>query len=172
MARQQVADLLLSAINQTIDEWDELQHVIAVFGAGGTQSGEKLLWMGDVIFEFYKDIPIDIVEEDIHEYVAQLVDNEFNFVCMDNSLDLFVDKVKEYHKLWTEKSFEKMKEIMSARKKASDLKKIEIQKDTESINETMGKLALDKEVKSENKLSSIDEDGWTVVTSKKKNKPK
>lgn len=164
--------LFLSAVNQSIGEWKELQHVIDVYGAGGSQAGEKLLWMADVICDFFKDNPMDIVNEDIHDYIGMMIDNEFDFVPMDTSLETFVNKIKEYHQLWSQGNNDKVRELMTERKKTFELKKVEIQKESEAINETLTKLTLETNEKKENKLSNVDEDGWTVVSSKKKNKSK
>lgn len=130
------------AIKQSINEWTELLHVIEVYGAGGRQAGEKLIWMGDVLFDYFRTTPEEQLKNEINNYVAAIVDNEFDFVPMDKSMDIFVDKLLEYHLLWSTGKVNSVCGIMDDRKRLNRLKKEALAKENKTLTESMERMVL------------------------------
>ncbi|XP_015792836.1 uncharacterized protein LOC107369400 [Tetranychus urticae] len=188
------SNLFHSAIDQSIGEWTELKHVIEVYGAGGHDADEKLTWMGGVLFDYFRITPMDQLRYEIHDYIETIVDNEFDFVPMDKSLDTFISKLLEYHSLWSAGQSDRLKSIMDERRKVAEVKREAIAKETKEIDACLEKIALstedtNKETSSQTSNSTNnstdgesadtvssknteDSNEWVVVNNKKKSNRK
>ncbi|XP_074593146.1 pre-rRNA-processing protein TSR2 homolog [Brevipalpus obovatus] len=166
------SSLFLSAVNQSFQEWTELKHVIDVYGAGGSQAGEKLLWMGDVVVDYFRENQLSVVKEEIDQYISQMLDNEFDFIPMDSSLEVFIRKLLEYYDLCYQGLDDQVKVLMEQRKKANIAKHNILQKEIETLDNELTKVALTPEEPSTSMdtQSTVDPDGWTVVSNKKKSR--
>ena len=135
-------DLFLSAISQSIDQWTELKHVIDVYGAGGKQASEKLTWMSSVLFDYFRSTPMEQLKYEINDYIETIVDNEFDFVPMDKSIDTLINNLLEYHSLWSTGQQMKMKKIMEERSKLNSIKREALAKESKTLDESLEKMVL------------------------------
>lgn len=85
-------EIFRKAVRYVLTEWPSLNIAIEN-GMGGPQAKQKQCWMCDHIGEMYtqnKDV-------DLEDYLAELVNNEFDTIIEDGSL--------EYNAKWIEKFF-------------------------------------------------------------------
>jgi hypothetical protein len=90
--------LFLTAVRQSLSEWEALQQAIE-HGMGGSEAREKELWMSQVIVDYFKEYP-DLSPTEVADYVEEILDNEFQTEVKDGSLEVMGTVLCRYHSLW------------------------------------------------------------------------
>lgn len=111
---QEAASVFKRAVNYILTEWPSLNLAIEN-GMGGSQAQEKRSWMCNIISEvMLKDKDVDL-----EDYIAELVNQEFDTLIEDGSL--------EYNTKWIEKFYKdclqgKDQEVLNSINQASQKK--------------------------------------------------
>ncbi|KAM6389951.1 pre-rRNA-processing protein TSR2 homolog, partial [Rhynochetos jubatus] len=76
--------LFASGVRAVLGGWAALQLAVAQ-GFGGPQSPEKAAWLVGAVQEFFTQ-NADLEEEEVEEFLAEVMDNEFDTAVEDGSL--------------------------------------------------------------------------------------
>lgn len=159
---------------------------------GGTQSKEIARWMVTVVENFFKEngnlsyrleknwvylflISLDnVLAQEISEYMEDLMNNEFNTLCEDGSLEEMGESLCKYFQLIKNgKDAEVLLELKKFKGSSVHLSKTAVN-DTSTIREEKD---LEEPLQNQNEDSDTskkpartepDEDGWVTVTKGKK----
>jgi len=165
-------DIFFTSINQSIEEWVELKHVIDVYGSGGSQAYEKLKWMGLVLYDYFKNYSQDLILDEIYEFVGQMIDNEFNFIPLDNSLEAFVAKLLRYYQLALANRTDEMACILQESKSKHIERQNKQAQNVDNINQLMSNVNVSRQQEQPNRreehIENSNEDSeWTLVSKRK-----
>ena len=161
------SDILLTAISQSIQEWTELQHVIKVYGSGGPDALQKLDWMAQVLSDYFRENSSQLINEEIHEYVAEMVDNEFDFVSEDGSLDIFICKLLNYYRLFKSGKSDDIQRLLNESRAKNLEAECILSQNVDDISKNLAGAGISDEVRS-NDNEGPDADGWTVIIKNKR----
>ena len=160
-----------SAVDQSIKEWKSFQLCVEQ-GMGGQYTNEKLIWMTQTITEFFqtnRDLEVD----EVIEFVAEIIDNEFDTIIEDGSLRLFATNIRKYFDLC---SSGRLQEVID---RIEDMKKLNANRVSvnNSLEQNDNQMVVENQMKSldinceDNKSEEMDEtdpesEGWTRVQRK------
>ena len=166
-------EVFLLAIDQTMKEWKSFQLSVEQ-GMGGQYSNEKLVWMTQTIVELFKmNNNLDV--EEVMDFVAEIIDNEFDTIIEDGSLHIFATNVCKYYRLCTSGRLQEvLDEIENIKQRNSNKvlvnnsleqkdNEFEIEKQINSLN-----INSEEDMKTEESMEETDpqSDGWTRVQRK------
>jgi pre-rRNA-processing protein TSR2 len=90
-------EVFVLAISETLSQWKSFQLALEN-GMGGKDSNEKLIWMKEVIKQFFKDNN-DLTIEEVMDFIAEIIDNEFDTIIEDGSLQMVSSSLCKYYQL-------------------------------------------------------------------------
>nr|CAH0100059.1 unnamed protein product [Daphnia galeata] len=163
---------LFSTVVQTLfNNWTALQLAVE-HQLGGTQSKEIAKWMMTVVENFFLEND-DVLAQEITEYMEDLMNNEFNTLCEDGSLEEMGESLCKYFRLIKDgKDAEVILELQKYKgssvhlcKTASNHESIEQEKKNEESSDHQ---TVDSETPKKSTKNEPDEDGWVTVTKGKK----
>ncbi len=165
-------EIFVLAISETLSQWKSFQLALEN-GMGGKDSKEKLIWMIEVIKQFFKDNN-DLMIEEVMEFIAQIIDNEFDTIIEDGSLQMISSSLCKYYQLCSSGREQEVKQ------KLDDIKKLNnncinasnncVKCDNQMVVES-GMQSLNIEDNEETNGLNVNEkesDGWTLVQRKHK----
>ncbi|XP_064156650.1 pre-rRNA-processing protein TSR2 homolog [Anguilla rostrata] len=182
-------ELFTEAVRAVLETWPVLQIAVDN-GFGGVHSQQKANWMVDAVQQYFRENN-NLEQYEVEDFLADLMNNEFDTVVDDGSLPQVALQVSQFFKQceqgnWSEVEGQIAK--LSQKKATGRAKATSVQtpaneeEEEESEEEEEGAEAMDcgeaTETKSSAKLpneqdppsppsAGPDEDGWTVVRRKK-----
>lgn len=143
-------------------------------GFGGLYGQQKADWMVDVVQQYFHD-NADLQQYEVEDFIAQLMDQEFDTVVDDGSLPQVSVSLLQVFSQWQQGALQPLKHtINTLTQKTSQRAKVTApatQSDDDSDDETQ---AMDCESSSPSVSRTEprpprqeEEDGWTVVQKKK-----
>lgn len=89
--------LFLVAIRESLSNWTSFQLAIK-HGMGGNEANEKQLWLSQVLMQIFHDNK-DLSPDEVADVVAEVINNEFDTIIEDGSLDILAHSLCNYYKL-------------------------------------------------------------------------
>jgi len=139
---------------------------------GGVQSKEKAEWMTGVVENFFYEND-NLISEEVADYIGEMLDNEFNSICEDGSLEelsnklcCFFNAINNGKEDEVIADLEKIKsnDAVSKSKKGPKPKAVD---EVDLLTEDLGNAALGSSQESVRKpRNEPDEDGWITVGKK------
>jgi len=167
--------LLLQLIRATLTTFPALQLAIEQ-GMGGSEAKEKELWMGIVIHDFILENQPEILSHhELSDYVAEILDNEFDTVVEDASITMIGRNLENLCRLNASKKYEEMNQrlagLLSLKPNSTPLQSSS-EPTSNNTNTTMtlpSSLVRNTETQTsqETENKPIEDDGWTVVHRKR-----
>ncbi|XP_022619650.1 pre-rRNA-processing protein TSR2 homolog [Seriola dumerili] len=169
-------ELFTEGVRAVLHTWPVLQIAVDN-GFGGVYGQQKADWMVDVVQQYFHD-NADLQQCEVEDFIADLMDQEFDTVVDDGSLPQVSINLLQMFTQWQQGALQQLQHsIDSLTQKKSQRVKVTApptQSDEESDDET-------QEMECESSSSSVsrtdppppppptqdEEDGWTVVRKKK-----
>ena len=104
--------LLLQLLRLSLAEWPALQLAIEQ-GMGGTDARDKETWMAQVIFDFLQQNKHVVDEDELYDYIADMMDNEFDTIVDDGSMTMLIRRISVYCKLHLDGKEAELQAILS-----------------------------------------------------------
>lgn len=170
-----------SAVDAIFQNWTALQLAVSQ-GAAGPQSADKAKWMVSATVQWFSENK-DLECYEVEDFLADVVNREFNVIIDDGSLTEISRLVCEFYRLSTTKNCqEEFQRRLQALPKC-DLSKCQVQVEQgepeEVVVEQQQQQTADEDKDDDHGLSTLsldeqkteteeDPDGWTVVKPRKK----
>ncbi|XP_036960400.1 pre-rRNA-processing protein TSR2 homolog [Acanthopagrus latus] len=166
-------ELFTDGVRAVLHTWPVLQIAVDN-GFGGLYGQQKADWMVDVVQQYFHD-NADLQQYEVEDFIAQLMDQEFDTVVDDGSLPQVSVSLLQVFSQWQQGALQQLKHtINSLTQKTSQRAKVTApatQSDDDSDDETQ---VMDCESSSPSVSRTEprppcqdEEDGWTVVQKKK-----
>jgi len=180
--------ILLQLIRATLSTFPALQLAIQQ-GMGGNQAKEKEQWMANVIHDFILENKPNLVSTDeMTDYVAEILDNEFDTVVEDGSISAMSRNLGHLCRLDLDGRQDEMNQqltILLAQKQnmqsifplqASTQTSPNISASNPTTSASLGRSRQQQQqsndMEVENNPNTPDPDGWTVVNNRPSNNRK
>lgn len=111
MEAQQNEPLLLQLIRHSLSTFPVLELAIEQ-GMGGPQAREKQSWMASVVHDFLVENQYSVADEELSEYIEEILNNEFDTIVEDSSVSLLARRICHYCSLQIGNSIEEMTSIL------------------------------------------------------------
>ncbi|KAF7650448.1 hypothetical protein LDENG_00125880 [Lucifuga dentata] len=166
-------ELFTAGVRAVLQRWPVLQIAVDN-GFGGAYAQQKADWMVDVVQQYFHD-NADLQPCEVEDFIAELMDQEFDTVVDDGSLPQVSGCLCHMFAQWQQGALQQLKQTVDklTEKKAERAKVMAppAQSDEESEEETEA-MECEAAGSSAHKTEappppSQDEDGWTVVRKKK-----
>ncbi|XP_056131483.1 pre-rRNA-processing protein TSR2 homolog [Lampris incognitus] len=168
-ARGAAREVFRDAVRAALDTWPVLQIAVDN-GFGGVYSQQKADWMVDVVQQYFHE-NVNLQQYEVEDFIADLMDQEFNTVVDDGSLPQVCERLCQLHTQCQQGALEQVKQTVTKL----------TQNKSERAKVTAAPTPADEEEESEEETEmeceaaasrpplppSVDEDGWTVVRKKK-----
>ncbi|XP_040902528.1 pre-rRNA-processing protein TSR2 homolog [Toxotes jaculatrix] len=165
-------ELFTEGVRAVLHTWPVLQIAVDN-GFGGVYGQQKADWMVDVVQKYFHD-NADLQQYEVEDFIAELMDQEFDTVVDDGSLPQVSVSLLQVFSQWQQGALQQLQHtINTLTQKKSQRAKVTApptQSDEESDDETQ---VMDYESSSPSVSRTDpphppqDEDGWTVVRKKK-----
>ncbi|XP_027200185.2 pre-rRNA-processing protein TSR2 homolog [Dermatophagoides pteronyssinus] len=179
------------SISETIDCWPSFQISISN-GMGGPNQSAKIEWLCDSIVQLFHDNNNQLIVQDVSDFIAEILDNEFDTIIEDGSLEMIStsilgyyqkilsgdhdyirDKLKQTKEKYVEKNQKKNQEEQTLTMQSSSSLLLSEQQtnDQRMMSATSDSLMMMDEDNNDNHghndNDNNEDDGWTVVRRKK-----
>lgn len=104
-------NLFKTSIGIALEEWDSLQAAID-HNMGGENAGEKVNWMIDVIRQYFIDTRNSFDFDDAVNYVGEIVNNEFDTLVEDGTIEILIRKIMRFFSLSTEGQYDELRSLL------------------------------------------------------------
>ncbi|KAM3618257.1 uncharacterized protein V6R79_018011 [Siganus canaliculatus] len=166
-------ELFTEGVRVVLHNWPVLQIAVDN-GFGGVYGQQKADWMVDVVQQYFHD-NADLQQDEIEDFIAQLMDQEFNTVVDDGSLPEVSVKLLQMFSQWQQGALQQLQETINSltQKKTQRVKVVapptQSDEDTDEDTQEMDCEASSPSVgrKDPPPPPQDEEDGWTVVRKKK-----
>ncbi|XP_051525173.1 pre-rRNA-processing protein TSR2 homolog [Myxocyprinus asiaticus] len=174
-------ELFIAAIRAVLETWPVLQIAVDN-GFGGAYSQQKAEWMVDALQQYFNDND-DLQQDEVEDFISELMNNEFDTVVDDGSLPQVAQKVCLMYQQCQQGELAEVREQISllAQKKSAGRAKVTPADDDEEESENEEAMECDGagEGPSVNSTAVMEkpppqatsneeeDDGWTVVRKKK-----
>lgn len=165
--------LFFTVVETLFNNWTALQLAVE-HQLGGTQSKEIAKWMVTVVENFFKEND-NVLAQEIAEYMEDLMNNEFNTLCEDGSLEEMGESLCKYFQLIKDgNEAEVILELKKFKGSSVHLSKTTTNHDNSTLNEendlegSLQNHREDLDTTRKSTRSEPDEDGWVTVTKGKK----
>ncbi|KAI5610504.1 pre-rRNA-processing protein TSR2-like [Silurus asotus] len=176
-------EVFSEAVRAVLETWPVLQIAVDN-GFGGLYSRQKADWMADAVQQYFHDNS-DLEQDEVEDFLSELMNNEFDTVVDDGSLPQVAQKVCEMFQQCKQGNLAEVKQQIrtlvqkktSGRAKATPMKPPTEENSEDDDNEESmecDESGSSAAVKQQQPSSSVptqeeekDEDGWTVVCRKK-----
>ncbi|XP_056280220.1 pre-rRNA-processing protein TSR2 homolog [Pseudoliparis swirei] len=167
-------ELFTEAVRAVLHSWPVLQIAVDN-GFGGVYGEQKADWMVDIVQQYFHD-NADLQKGEVEDYLADLMDQEFDTMVDDESLPQVCDSLLQAFLQWQQGALQPLQHtIHTLTQKKTPRAKVTApptQSDEDSDDDAEG---MECESSSGPSASSRDpppppreeEDGWTVVRKKK-----
>ncbi|XP_060931225.1 pre-rRNA-processing protein TSR2 homolog [Limanda limanda] len=164
-------ELFTEGVRAVLHTWPVLQIAVDN-GFGGVYAQQKADWMVDVVQQYFHD-NADLLQCEVEDYIAELMNQEFDTVVDDGSLPQVSISLLQMFSQWRQGALEQLQQTISTlTQKKSQRAKVTApptQSDEESDSETQ---AMDCDSSTSHNTRppppppQEEEDGWTVVRKK------
>ncbi|XP_075932465.1 pre-rRNA-processing protein TSR2 homolog isoform X2 [Anarhichas minor] len=163
-------ELFTAGVRAVLHSWPVLQIAVDN-GFGGVYGQQKADWMVDVVQQYFHD-NADLQQCEVEDFIAELMDQEFDTVVDDGSLPQVCDSLVQSFSQWQQGALEQLQQTINTltQKKSQRATAPPTHSDEDSGDETQV-MECESSVPS---VSSRDpppprdeEAGWTVVRKKK-----
>ncbi|XP_068602116.1 pre-rRNA-processing protein TSR2 homolog [Brachionichthys hirsutus] len=166
-------ELFAKGVRAVLQSWPVLQIAVDN-GFGGVYGQQKADWMADVVQQHFHD-NADLQQDEVEDFLAQLMDQEFDTVVDDGSLPQVSASLLQMFSQWQQGALQQLKHTINILTQRSDQRAKVTAPPSESDDDS------DDETQKMDCHSSSppvrtqppppppppDEDGWTVVRKKK-----
>jgi pre-rRNA-processing protein TSR2 len=169
---QQMSDFT-DVVSRILNSWSAL-HVAVDQGFGGIYSREKVAWLNEVVTKFFFEN--DAVESfEVSDFIGDILDNEFNLRVEDGSLEEISNNLCQCFNCFRTNNLNELQaklsslpgiENVKAAAGRSSVVEEETDEEMEGIEDENGSASSKSSNKSPAKV--VDEDGFTLVQSKRK----
>ncbi|GIY06000.1 pre-rRNA-processing protein TSR2 homolog [Caerostris darwini] len=160
--------VFLSYVRFTFKKWTGFQQAITE-GMGGEFAKEKEAWLATEVENYFKRYD-SVHPDEIEDYVGEMIENEFNTYFEDGSLQLVSKKLCEAYQLSLTNTeaeiFQEMKNSPIFNLSNDNSVKESLQSSTQEQSEEVASKKMENLTIAEND----EDDGWTTVTKKGKNR--
>ncbi|KAM6924423.1 pre-rRNA-processing protein TSR2 homolog [Xenentodon cancila] len=163
------------AVGAVLDGWPVLQIAVDN-GFGGVYGQQKADWMVDVIHQYFHD-NADLQQYEVEDFIADLMDQEFNTVVEDGSLPEVCVQLLHFFSLWQQGALEQLQHatisLTNSRTQRVKVTGPPTSSDEESDSDAQVKVCQESSPSGSRPRSpplpppEDEEDGWTVVRNKK-----
>ncbi|XP_028308832.1 pre-rRNA-processing protein TSR2 homolog [Gouania willdenowi] len=167
-------ELFTNGVRAVLSTWPVLQIAVDN-GFGGVYGQQKADWLVDVVQQYFHD-NADLQQCEVEDFIAELMDQEFDTVVDDGSLPQVSLRLVQMFSQWQQGALQPLQRTISAMTQHPRAKvTAHAQSDPESGGEDDDKEDT-QAMECEASTSSVsitktppreDEDGWTVVTRRK-----
>ncbi|CAB1336019.1 unnamed protein product [Coregonus sp. 'balchen'] len=179
-AQKNARELFTEAVRAVLETWPVLQIAVDN-GFGGVYGQQKADWMVDVVQQYFHD-NANLQPDEVEDYIADLMNNEFDTVVDDGSLPQVAQKVSQIFTQCQQGKLAEVKEQIAKLKKSAERAKVTPQPNNADGEESDGDETESMEFEaatSTNPPSSAapkqtdkpqsqeEDDGWTTVVRKK-----
>ncbi|XP_054458727.1 pre-rRNA-processing protein TSR2 homolog [Anoplopoma fimbria] len=164
-------ELLTEAVRAVLHTWPVLQIAVDN-GFGGVYGQQKADWMVGVVQQYFHD-NADLQQCEVEDFIAELMDQEFDTVVDDGSLPEVCDSLLQAFSQWQQGALQQLQHsISSLTQNKSQRAKVTApptHSDEDSNDETqvMECESSSSSVSSRDPPPPDEEAGWTVVRKKK-----
>jgi pre-rRNA-processing protein TSR2 len=146
-------------MRHSLSEWPALQIAIEQ-GMGGADAPQKQTWMAQVIYDFLLLNKHVVDEDELHDYISDIMDNEFDTIVDDGSMSLLTRRIAFYCKLQLESKESELLKILEKKRNEKPAVAPQIQPELPSVPSATTATTADSGDK------NADDDEWTVVSRK------
>nr|XP_040025125.1 pre-rRNA-processing protein TSR2 homolog [Gasterosteus aculeatus aculeatus] len=104
-------ELLAEVVRAVLHSWPVLQIAVDN-GFGGVYGQQKADWMVDVVQQYFHD-NADLQQSEVEDFVAQLMDQEFDTVVDDGSLPQVCDSLIQAFSQWQQGALQQLKHTLN-----------------------------------------------------------
>ncbi|KAM9344430.1 pre-rRNA-processing protein TSR2 homolog isoform 1-T1 [Pholidichthys leucotaenia] len=166
-------ELFSEGVRVVLHTWPVLQIAVDN-GFGGVHSQQKADWMVDVVQQYFHN-NADLQQYEVEDFIAELMDQEFDTVVDDGSLPQVSMSLLQMFSQWQQGALQQLQHSINAlTQNKSQRAKVVAQapkSDKESDEETQMECEVSgpsaSRTQSPPPPSQDEEDGWTVVRKKK-----
>ncbi|XP_041713022.1 pre-rRNA-processing protein TSR2 homolog isoform X2 [Coregonus clupeaformis] len=116
-AQKNARELFTEAVRAVLETWPVLQIAVDN-GFGGVYGQQKADWMVDVVQQYFHD-NANLQPDEVEDYIADLMNNEFDTVVDDGSLPQVAQKVSQIFTQCQQGKLAEVKEQIAKLKKKS-----------------------------------------------------
>ena len=162
-----------AAVEAILKNWTALQMAVAQ-NAAGAESKAIAAWMPEATVQWFSENK-DLQADEVEDFLSDIINQYFNVLVQDGSTEETSKLICKFYALSKDKSVgeEKFKSTLQASLPKCDLSVFKIASDdeTEAISDTEEEVTADLESMSlkDNSEPTVDAEGFTVVSHKKKN---
>nr|XP_020469455.1 pre-rRNA-processing protein TSR2 homolog [Monopterus albus] len=163
-------ELFKEGVRVVLHTWPVLQIAVDN-GFGGVYGQQKADWMVDVVQQYFHD-NTDLQQCEVEDFIAELMDQEFDTVVEDGSLPQVSVSLLQVFSQWQEGALQQLQHTINTLTQKSQRAAVVApltQSDEDSNDETQ-KMECEASCPSANRTDPPphdEEDGWTVVKKKK-----
>ncbi|RWS07854.1 pre-rRNA-processing protein TSR2-like isoform X1 [Dinothrombium tinctorium] len=154
----------LESIKLCFEEWKALEIAIRE-GMGGRDAVAKREWMAHVVFDYFKQYA-DTGKDEICEYIAVIVDNEFDTCVQDGSLEYLAYMLCKYRDMCFSGQHEEVRAIID--NKMRERLRNQTLSQISEVTDRMENVEINATSNDEVPIDHEQNDGWTVVKRKGK----
>ncbi|XP_041655583.1 pre-rRNA-processing protein TSR2 homolog [Cheilinus undulatus] len=165
-------EIFTEGVRAVLHSWPVLQIAVDN-GFGGVYGQQKADWMVDVVQQYFHD-NADLEQFEVEDFIAQLMDQEFDTVVDDGSLPEVSLSLQQMFNQWQQGAIQHLQHtINTLSSKKSPRAKVtapptESDNDSEDETQVMEcESSCPSSSKKEAPPPQEDEDGWTVVRKRK-----
>ncbi|KAJ6634671.1 Pre-rRNA-processing protein TSR2 like [Pseudolycoriella hygida] len=168
-------DLFRKILENIFNQWTALKLAVE-HGMGGQHGQQTAVESMNYVFE-YCTRNDNITQSEIQELLDDIMDQEFNAICEDNSSVEISTMLTKYLNMILSKEYDAIKNETSSMPPCTQWLnsnfKVEVAIDSDMSSsdgedEEMEVWSNNVDVQSASKTPTVDEDGWTTVTSKRR----
>ncbi|XP_051509509.1 pre-rRNA-processing protein TSR2 homolog [Myxocyprinus asiaticus] len=174
-------ELFVEAVGAVLETWPVLQIAVDN-GFGGAHSQQKANWMVDVLQQYFND-NVDLQQNEVEDFISDLMNNEFDTMVEDGSLPQVAQKVCVMYQQCQQGKLTEVRDQVSelALKKIAGRAKVTPADDDDEKREVEEAMECDVVGEGPSVISAAamvkpppqatsneeEDDGWTVVCRKK-----
>lgn len=177
---QEISDFS-NVVTRILNSWSTL-HFAVDQGFGGIYSREKAAWLNEIVSNFFlENEAVEFFE--VADFIAEILDNEFNLRIEDGSLEEISNNLCQCFDLFRRKNFIELQAKLFSLPELEKIKNAvgrstlvdeEKEENTEEIEEMDTNEdengSTSSETRNKPPAKIVDEDGFMLVQSKRKNK--
>ncbi|XP_075994096.1 pre-rRNA-processing protein TSR2 homolog [Genypterus blacodes] len=168
-------ELFTAGVRAEIHRWPVLQIAVDQ-GFGGAHGPQKADWIADVVEQYFHD-NADLQQCEVEDFIAQLMDQEFDTVVDDGSLPQVCASLCQMFSQWQQGALQQLRQTVDKlTEKKTERAKVKAQaaeseeesdEDTEAMECEATSSAPHRTQAPPPLACQEEEDGWTVVRKKK-----
>ncbi|XP_035650530.1 pre-rRNA-processing protein TSR2 homolog [Oncorhynchus keta] len=131
-AQKTARELFTEAVRAVLETWPVLQIAVDN-GFGGVYGQQKADWMVDVVQQYFHD-NANLQPDEVEDYIADLMNNEFDTVVDDGSLPQVAQKVSQIFTQCQQGKLAEVKDQIVKLNKSAERAKVTHQPNAEECN--------------------------------------